>query len=247
MGFAQFVAIGLIVLSTKTWGVQQGRALPPTPQQRHDQTHTTTPTTQPSLAIEVIKQETEFMINEFKEACESNISVLNSIRPAPQKPDSYGTSIPFYTAQDKAGLISNLKTLIANKTNAANTFLSELEAKDKAQGEQLTAKEIMSTFIKISGTLNEGRKNCALSLSQLEKQELKTETLKTCSAANQKDLTKPAPGKDQAKTEQKKGLLSKIMPKSSPKSDSSAKSRPKPTDEEKQKALHEALIKSGLM
>jgi hypothetical protein len=41
----------------------------------------------------------------------------------------------------------------------------------------------MKNFKKIYGVLNEGRKNCALALSQIEKQQLKTQTLKESQAA----------------------------------------------------------------
>ena len=141
----------------------------------------------PTPGIQILKDTSEFMINEFEDACKAHVGHIKSFTIDPVKPEGYGTQIQYYTQQDKIGLVGNLNSLIKNSKDAVNKKLSDLQAAEQAKSSPLSNQDILKSFREIYGILNEGRKNCALSLSQIEKQVERTKTLKDCQSAPKKD------------------------------------------------------------
>jgi hypothetical protein len=229
------------------------RPLPPTPHQTAQK---------PSMGIQILKDTSQFMIQEFEDACTANITNIKSSVIDPVKPEGYGTQVQYYTQSDKIGLIGNLNSLLKKTVGTVKAKLNGLEAEETAQKGALSNQEILKSFREIYGILNEGRKNCAFSLSQIEKQTARTKTLKECQLAPKKDPSPPQkkkssishnvkkllPGSHTQKKDQQavaRDMSDREPPTTSPKAKKVLGTK-ETREEQRQRPLQEALKRSGL-
>jgi hypothetical protein len=204
----------------------------------------TPPLSAESPAMEILKSASHIMVQEFKAACESNITVIRSIKPAPEKPEGYGNKIPYSTNKDKIGILNDLAKLLIDAPAKVQKIINDTP--DSNEG-------ILKNFREIYGILNEGRKNCLLSLSQIEKQDLKTQTLKESQSdpkKNQEALKACQAALDRKKPStlsQAKNLLRLGKKKAEDTSSAPPAQEKKIGPDEKSRILIESLQKNGLM
>lgn len=255
--------IGLIIMVAPNFSSERSnqgsmRALPPTPLQ-------STPVQvgpKPSVGLQILKDSSQFMIKEFENACSANISHIKSFTIDPVKPEGYGTNIQYYTQSDKAALIENLNRLLKKTTDSVNTKLGALDKEEMTNKKPFSDQDILEKFREIYGILNEGRKNCTWSLAQIEKQMIRSNTLKECSAHSKKDssnlqkekkgishnVKKYLPGSRNQKKDQQTES-SDVSEREPPTTSSKAKNilgTKETKEEQRQRFLLEALEKSGL-
>jgi DNA-binding PadR family transcriptional regulator len=133
------------------------------------------------VQIKILKNTSNILIQEFENSCNSNISDIKYFNPAPARPEGYGNTLQYYTKNDKIRLMNQLTQIIETAKNKIYEVINNLEK--KGNNTPYSDEDIVKNFKNIYGILNEGRKNCALALSQIEKQQLKTQTLKESQAA----------------------------------------------------------------
>jgi len=203
------------------------------------------------------------MIKEFEDACKANISTINSFPIDPIKPEGFGAQIQYYTQSDKIELIDNLNRLLKVTTDSVNTKLEVLDKEEAAKNLPLSNQDILKSFRELYGILNDGRKQCAFSLNQIEKQVLRTKTLKKkCSSSLKKgpsdlqkaktsvsrNIKKYLPGlRGQKKDQQDESpdTSEREAPTTSPKAKKILGTK-ETREEERQRLLLEALEKSGI-
>lgn len=259
MVITRLAAIGFIILSTPT--LSSERLLPTLPSTPPSSPPMETGTTA-SMGLQMLKDSSKFMISEFEDACRANISNIRSFNPDPVKPEGYGNQIQYYTQSDKMGLIGNLTTLLKKTADSVNAKLEALDKEESTKKIPLSNEEVSKHFRDIYGILNEGRKNCSLSLNQIEKQTLRTSTLKDCLSTVNKsssDIQKPnkgalgsmkkyLPGSRSQKKDQQAESSDVNMQDNSTTNSRSKKAldTPEPKEQQKQRLLLQALEKSGL-
>lgn len=241
----QLAAIGVIVMTTSAFGAERKqRQLPPTPQRTANKVEP-----KPSNGLQILKDSSQFMVKEFEDACKSHISIIKSSKLDPIKPEGYGTQIQYYTQQDKIGLVGNLNNLIKAKTDFVNKTIHDLDAEEAKRNTPFSVQDISKHFKDIYGSLNEGRKNCALSLSQIEKQVERTTALKDCQLKlNQLNLKKEPSAFQKAKASVSNNVK-RFLPGSQGQKENQ---QPNPSEtketreEQTQRILRESLKKGGI-
>jgi hypothetical protein len=241
MSVLKLMAIGFMVMVTPTLGEDSPEALE----------------MKKKVQIQILKDTSDIMFNECASACNSNIADIKYFKPAPEKPEGYGNNIQYYTISDKIRTMDQLANSVKTAKINVDEVVKNLEKKEN--NTPYSDEEIVKNFKEIYGILHTVRKNCVLALSQIEKQQLKTQTLKESQAAClkknqaalkesqealkacQSDLMKKKP----SKLSQARNLVG-LRKKKTEDTSSTPSPKKEVNPDERQRMLLESLQKSGL-